>query len=387
MKLKSEKRVIAVVLLFIAGLSLLLYPFVANQWNSYRQSKLINSYDSQIAQMESQGEVNYEEQWEMAHAYNQALEPCILPDSFAVAAASGENGAYMSCLNLTEDGMMGYVEIPKIDVKIPIFHTTEEDVLQKAAGHLEGSSLPVGGENTHTVISAHRGLPSASLFTDLDKLTVGDHFLLHILNETLCYQVDQITETEPDNTSALSVEEKKDLATLLTCTPYGVNSHRLLVRGHRTEYVKSAMEETPKSLFGISPHTNYLLWVIVGLAVTGAVIGVLYARERKQKKKAAAAQTKERMDADNGSSADHKEYEDNGSSADCREHENNGGSADCRAYENNEGSADCGEYEDNGGSAGYREYEDNADYTGYREYEDNDAYTGYRDYTENDVEK
>jgi len=216
MKIKIEKRVIFIALLFMAGLSLLLYPFAANQWNSYRQSKLISSYDEQVAQMEASGEIDYSRQWQKADEYNQSLKPAILPDSFAVAAASEENEQYMSCLNLTDDGMMGYVEIPKINVKLPIFHTTEEEVLQQAAGHLEGSSLPVGGEDTHTVISAHRGLPSAALFTDLDKLAEGDHFLLYILDDVLCYQVDRITVVEPEDTSALSVEEGQDFATLLT---------------------------------------------------------------------------------------------------------------------------------------------------------------------------
>lgn len=336
MKRKPEKRVIAVILLFTAGLSLLLYPLVANQWNSYRQSKLISSYDSQVEQMASRGEIDYEKQWDMAHAYNQALEPCILPDSFAIAEASEENSAYMSCLNLTNDGMMGYIEIPVINVKIPVFHTTEEEVLQKAAGHLEGSSLPVGGEGTHSVISAHRGLPSAALFTDLDKLVEGDHFLLHILDDVLCYEVDQITVTEPENTSALSVEEGKDLVTLLTCTPYGVNSHRLLVRGHRTEYVESAMEEVPKPLFGVSPHTSYLLWVIVGLTVTGIVIGLFYVRDKKRRKKPEAVLAKEEPVMGNPLPSGRE----------------------------------------------YREYTDNDVYTGYKEYIDNDTYTGYREFTD-----
>lgn len=355
MKRKPEKRVIAVVLLFTAGLSLLLYPLAANQWNSYRQSKLISSYDSQIGQMESRGEIDYEEQWNMAHAYNKALEPRILPDSFAIAEASEENGAYMSCLNLTNDGMMGYIEIPKIQVKIPILHTTEEDVLQNAAGHLEGSSLPVGGEGTHSVISAHRGLPSAALFTNLDKLAEGDHFLLHILDDVLCYQVDQITVTEPDQTSALTVEENKDLVTLLTCTPYGVNSHRLLVRGHRTEYVEAAMEDVPKSLLGVSPHTSYLLWVITGLAVTGAVIAVLYVMERKKRKILPAARIHE----------ENIEYP---------------APADNEPHTDDDVHTGYREYADNDVYTGYREYADNDAFSGYREYADNDAYAGYREY-------
>ena len=238
MKRKRLILTIAMILLFLAGLSLLLYPFVANQWNNYRQQRLISSYEDTVARKEEAGEIDYDAEWAKAQAYNEALLPSILPDSFAVAEASDEpDEEYMSCLNITGDGMMGMVEIPKIDVNLPIYHTTSEEVLEKAAGHLEGSSLPVGGESTHAVISAHRGLPSASLFTDLDQLEEGDHFLIHVLDDTLCYEVDQILVVEPKETESLAVEEGEDLVTLLTCTPYGVNSDRLLVRGHRVPYV------------------------------------------------------------------------------------------------------------------------------------------------------
>lgn len=280
-------------ILFLAGLSLLLYPFVSNEWNNYRQSRLISTYDEAITNMEAANEIDYETEWTGAYAYNEALRPYILPDSFAVASAAGEDEAYMSALNLTGDGMMGYVQIPKINVKLPIFHTTSEEVLQTAAGHLEGSSLPVGGEGTHAVISAHRGLPSATLFTDLDRLAEGDHFLLKILDDTLCYEVDQINVIEPDETSALSAVEGEDLVTLLTCTPYGVNSHRLLVRGHRTEYTEAVDEEVAASPFlgGTSLHTSYLLWVIVGLTVTGLFIFLLYVYDRQRRQKAPVSET------------------------------------------------------------------------------------------------
>ena len=280
-------------LIFLAGLSLLLYPFVSNEWNNYRQSRLISTYDEAITNMEAANEIDYETEWTGAYAYNEALRPYILPDSFAVASAAGEDEAYMSALNLTGDGMMGYVQIPKINVKLPIFHTTSEEVLQTAAGHLEGSSLPVGGEGTHAVISAHRGLPSATLFTDLDRLAEGDHFLLKILDDTLCYEVDQINVIEPDETSALSAVEGEDLVTLLTCTPYGVNSHRLLVRGHRTEYTEAVDEDAAASPFlgGTSLHTSYLLWVIVGLTVTGLFIFLLYVYDRQRRQKAPVSET------------------------------------------------------------------------------------------------
>ncbi|MBS6195094.1 MAG: class C sortase [Clostridiales bacterium] len=287
--MKKRINIILVGVLFLAGLSLLLYPFISNEWNNYRQSKLISSYEDVISQEEDNGTIDYEAEWEKARAYNEELLPSILPDSFAVADASeGADEKYMSCLNLAGDGMMGYIEIPKIDVKIPIFHTTEDEVLQKAAGHLEGSSLPAGGEDTHAVISAHRGLPSAALFTDLDKLEEGDHFLLRVLDDTLCYEVDQSIVVEPHETESLQVQEGEDLVSLLTCTPYGVNSHRLLVRGHRVPYNPTLVEEeeAPGALTGASMHTSYLLWVIVGLAVTGIFITILYIREKKLRKKA-----------------------------------------------------------------------------------------------------
>lgn len=285
--MKKRTTTIIFAILFLAGLSLLLYPFIANEWNNYRQKRLMSNYEKVVAEKEAAGEIDYEAEWEKARAYNDALLPSILPDSFAVAEASDEDEEYMSALNLAGDGIMGSVEIPKIDITLPIFHTTEEDVLEQAAGHLEGSSLPVGGESTHAVISAHRGLPSAALFTDLDKLEEGDHFLIHVLDDTLCYEVDQITVVEPEETDTLAVVEGEDLVTLLTCTPYGVNSHRLLVRGHRVPYVPEEVED--ESTSGISLHTSYLLWVAVGLAVTGAVVAVLYRREKKLRNAAASA--------------------------------------------------------------------------------------------------
>lgn len=283
MKKKSITTLI-IILFFLAGLSLLLYPFVANQWNNYRQSRLISSYDSTVSQMESEGSIDYEAEWERANAYNEALLPSILPDSFAVAEASDEpDEEYMACLNIAGDEMMGTVEIPKINIELPIYHTTSEEVLERAAGHLEGSSLPVGGESTHAVISAHRGLPSASLFTDLDQLEEGDHFLLHVLDDTLAYEVDKISVVEPEETQELAVEEGEDLVTLLTCTPYGVNSHRLLVRGHRVPYELEAIADEQPPLFGTSLHTNYLLWVLVGLLITGGFILGLYFYDKKRK--------------------------------------------------------------------------------------------------------
>lgn len=284
--MKKKLNIIFVILFFLAGLSLLLYPLVANEWNNYRQKRLISNYETAVTQ--AADTIDYKAEWKKAHDYNEALLPSILPDSFAIAAAEDVDETYLSCLNLTGNGVMGYVEIPKIDIKLPIFHGTDEDVLEQAAGHLEGSSLPVGGENTHAVISAHRGLPSAALFTDLDRLKEGDHFLLYILDDILCYEVDKISVVEPKETEELSVIDGEDLVTLLTCTPYGVNSHRLLVRGHRVEYVPEVVKEEEAGVFGaVSLHTNYLLWVIIGLGVTAAFIAFLYLYDKKKRKELA----------------------------------------------------------------------------------------------------
>ena len=277
---------ILVAVIFLAGLSLLLYPFVANKWNTYRQERLISSYDEVVSEKTASGTINYEGEWLKAQQYNDALMPMILPDSFAIAEADeGVDEAYMAALNLTGDGIMGTVDIPKIGIKLPIYHTTDEKVLEKAAGHLEGSSLPIGGESTHAVISAHRGLPSASLFTGLDLLEIGDHFLIKVLDETLCYEVDQILTVEPDETEALQVEEGEDLVTLLTCTPYGVNTQRLLVRGHRVPYEETVAAEEEAPLAAVSLHTNYLLWVIVGLAVTALFILALFFWDRRTRRR------------------------------------------------------------------------------------------------------
>ena len=284
MKKKAGNLVICII--FLAGLSLLLYPFVANQWNNYRQKQLISGYEQAVSEKETAEGIDYDAERKKAEDYNEALLPCVLPDSFALAESSGVDPVYMNTLNIAGDEMMGSVEIPKINIKIPIYHTTEEEVLNKGAGHLEGSSLPVGGANTHAVISAHRGLPSASLFTDLDQLKEGDHFLIHVLNETLCYEVDKISVVKPEDTSALAVEDGQDLVTLLTCTPYGVNTERLLVRGHRVPYVEEEVKEEKTVLSGSSLHTNYLLWVFVGLSVTALFIFVLYLKEIKLKRRA-----------------------------------------------------------------------------------------------------
>lgn len=289
--MRKKVNIIVIAVLFLAGLSVLLYPFVANQWNSYRQSRLMSSYEEGVAEKEAAGQIDYEAEWEKARIYNDNLMPMILPDSFAVAEASDRDEAYMACLNINGDEVMGIVEIPKIDVELPIYHTTDEEVLQIGAGHLEGSSLPVGGESTHAVISAHRGLPSAKLFTDLDQMAEGDVFYLHILDETLAYEVDQILPmVDKDDTEALTealaIEEGKDYVTLFTCTPYGVNTHRLLVRGVRTEYNgEEERPETPAETVSGLLQDYYMFFLLGGVAVTALAIAGIRALARKKEKK------------------------------------------------------------------------------------------------------
>ena len=224
---------IVLVLILFVGLSLLLYPSVSDYWNSFHSSRAISAYAEDVANLD---EAQYEEMWSAARAYNRALAE--RSTNFALSDAQKEE--YEKLLDISGVGIMGYLEIPELNMSLPIYHGTEESVLQIAAGHLEWSSLPVGGESSHCVISGHRGLPSAKLFTDLDKLQEGDVFVLRVLDEVLTYEVDQIRVVEPSQVSDLEIVEGSDLCTLVTCTPYGINTHRLLVRGHRIENIQES---------------------------------------------------------------------------------------------------------------------------------------------------
>lgn len=223
------------VMVFLIGLSLLLYPSLSDYWNSFHQSRAIASYAETVAQLDDK---QYEKILESAREYNSKLTQ----RAGTLALSEEELEEYNRQLNVGGDGVMGYIEIPTIDVRLPIYHGTEESVLQVAVGHIDGSSLPIGGVGTHAVLSGHRGLPSAKLFTDLDEMVVGDHFIFRILDETLTYEVDQILIVEPHEINELMIDPKKDLCTLVTCTPYGINSHRLLVRGHRVENEEEAQK-------------------------------------------------------------------------------------------------------------------------------------------------
>ena len=232
-KKKGNFTTLLLILVLLAGLSLLLYPPVSDYWNSFHQTRAIATYAENVAIMDQE---QYDEIWAAAKAYNASLAE--RDNAFLLSDEQKEE--YTRLLDVSGLGIMGYIEIPEIDVSLPIYHGTEESVLQIAVGHLEWSSLPVGGESTHCVLSGHRGLPSAKLFTNLDKLQTGDIFMLRILDDLLTYEVDQILIVEPQETGALRIEEGKDYCTLVTCTPYGINTHRLLVRGHRIDNIEEA---------------------------------------------------------------------------------------------------------------------------------------------------
>ncbi|MCI6060303.1 MAG: class C sortase [Dorea sp.] len=223
---KKNISTIILVLIFFVGLSLLLYPTISDYWNSFHQSRAIATYAEAVAELDDE---DYEKMWQEAEAYNQKLS--YQPNRWNLTEEEEEE--YNRILNVGGTGIMGYIEIPEIKVSLPIYHGTDEGVLQIAVGHIPGSSLPVGGIGTHSVVSGHRGLPSAKLFTNLDELDEGDVFMIRVLDETLTYEVDKISIVEPDDLTGLEIDPELDLCTLVTCTPYGVNSHRLLVRGHR----------------------------------------------------------------------------------------------------------------------------------------------------------
>ena len=231
--MKRHGTTIILLIVLIVGLSLLLYPTFSDWWNSMHQSRAVASYVEQVANID---EEQYAHLWEAAWNYNESLMD--RPSTYTLNET--QKAEYDQILDIGGLGIMGYIEVPAIGITLPIYHGTDEAVLQIAVGHLEWTSLPVGGESSHCVVSGHRGLPSAKLFTDLDKLVVGDLFIFRVLDEILTYEVDQILIVEPHETEALMIQQGKDLCTLITCTPYGVNSHRLLVRGHRVENQEEA---------------------------------------------------------------------------------------------------------------------------------------------------
>ena len=229
--MKKHLSTILLVFVLFLGVAILLYPTVSDYWNSFHQSRAIARY---IEQIENIDPVDYEREWARARKYNEELTP--KPNRFMLSEEEYEE--YESMLNPTGSGIMGYIEIPKISCSLPIYHGTDEAVLQIAVGHIEGTSLPTGDIGTHTVLSGHRGLPSAKLFTDLDQMEESDLFVIRVMDQIMTYEVDQVLIVLPEELDALAIDPEQDYCTLVTCTPYGINSHRLLVRGHRVENVE-----------------------------------------------------------------------------------------------------------------------------------------------------
>lgn len=263
--MKKVLPVLAVVLIFVLGLGIMLYPTIANYVNARSQTVAIDHYE-EAARANA---AYYEGLLEQAQAFNRG----IFENGGLVNLTDGQKAAYETLLNLNGDGVMGYIEIPRLELKLSIGHGTEEDVLQRMVGHIEGSSLPVGGESTHAVLSAHRGLPTAKLFSDLDLMQVGDRFTIHTLNQTLTYQVDQITVILPEEIEALAIEPGGDYVTLMTCTPYAVNTHRLLVRGVRVE--EAAPTPEPAQSGKEPPDARRLLQNVVLPALAAVLFGTM----------------------------------------------------------------------------------------------------------------
>ena len=257
----KKKTSLLLPIILLIGLSLLLYPTISNYWNSLHQSRAIAGYVDTVASFSTK---EYDEILTSAQEYNRGINRLTVSE-----LTDAQRIDYMSQLDLNGNGMMGYIDIPKIKCTLPIYHTTESSVLQVAVGHVDGSSLPVGGDGTHCVLSGHRGLISAKLFTNLDQMVLGDLFVISVLNEKFTYEVDDISIVDPDDISKLTFEDGKDLCTLVTCTPYGVNSHRLLVRGHR-------VENTTINIVRVSADaTQISKWVICAIATIPVILIVI----------------------------------------------------------------------------------------------------------------
>ena len=259
---------------FLLALGLTLYPVISNYVNQKYASKIQTAYQEVMEQMDDS---DFLKAKELANEYNRALVPGAT-DAYSQEGLQAASADYGSQLNLAGNGIMGYVEIPKISVNLPIYHGTENDSLERGIGHLLGSSLPVGGENTHSILSGHSGMASQKMFTDLEQLTIGDVFYLHVLNETLAYQVVEINTVLPYDTSLLGIVPGEDLCTLVTCTPYGVNTHRLLVRGSRIPYkeAEQLMEDTVSEEAAASTwEEKYLQGIVLGIAAALVLILVI----------------------------------------------------------------------------------------------------------------
>ena len=271
--LKKQFTTFILVMIMLTGSSLLLYPAVSNWWNKFHQTRAIASYTEAVTELENR---DYEEIRRRAREYNRKL----LEKKDRWKPLEEDDKEYEEILNPEENGIMGYVEIPVIGVSLPIYHGTDEAILQIAAGHIRGSSFPTGGESTHCVISGHSGLPSARLFTELEKVKEGEIFYLKVLDETLAYEVDQIRVVEPEDFSLLEIEAGKDFCTLVTCTPYGINTHRLLVRGTRIETPDRKL--LPEENAEKNNLSLVALVTAVSVLLAGLILGLTKMRKRKR---------------------------------------------------------------------------------------------------------
>lgn len=274
MKKKKSSRgsTLILMLIFLAGLAIMAYPTVSDYWNSFHSSRAIMNYNEML---ENTNKEEYDRMFAEAEAYNRRIldrtNPFLVPDE--------EKELYNSLLSMPNSTIMGYIDIPEIKVSLPVYHGTSDKTLQVAIGHLDWTSLPTGGESTHCVLSGHRGLPSAKLFTDLDRLVVGDQFILYILNEALTYEVDQILIVLPDEAGELTVKAGQDLCTLVTCTPYGINTHRLLVRGHRVDTKETKVIRVTSDAIQIEP---LLIAPIIAIPLLFGLIALLFADDKNR---------------------------------------------------------------------------------------------------------
>ena len=271
--LKKHLLTVLMVAGLAIGVGLLLYPSIANYWNSFHQTRAIMEYSDVVSQMDP---AEYERILKNARDYNKRLGKTGI--NWVMTDAQKQD--YQSQLKIDRTGVMGYVSIPKIHVRLPIYHGTEEAVLQTSIGHLEPTSIPVGGKSSHCSVSGHRGLPSARLFTDLDKMKEGDTWTMTVLNETVTYEVDQVRIVEPEDLSNLMIEKKKDFATLITCTPYGINTHRLLVRGHR---IPNADGDANLTADAIQIEPLYIAPFLAGLILIALLVALLITTRRAKR--------------------------------------------------------------------------------------------------------
>ena len=265
--MKSRKSNIFIIFLFLVGLGVLLYPTIADQWNTYKQERLITEYQEKVSEKQ-----DFSDEWGKAQAFNDSLEyNALYSGEGQDESIQLEDTEYWKVLNIAGDGVMGYITIPKIGLELAIYHGVGDDILQTGVGHVSGSNLPIGGETTHCVLPAHKGLPSARLFTDIDQLEKGDKIYIHVLDQVLAYEVDQVQDMIDKDDSdtlgkALDLQEGKDLITLFTCTPYGINSHRLLVRGIRVEYNGELDADNVSEGMLESVQDYYMIYLLIGAA-------------------------------------------------------------------------------------------------------------------------